>query len=512
MNTQTIFNHVELIERPAQELEISQIRWDSRKVKPGDLFVALVGHSVDGHDYIEQAIANGAAALLVERKVQTEVPQFVAKNSRIAMALAAANFYDHPSKELTLAMVTASNGKTTTNGMLESILVAAGKNVGVIGTVAVEYGDITLPSILTTPESVDLQRHLRHMVEAGVTHVCMEASSIGIADHRIAGLCPTVAALNNITNEHIDSHGDFETYLNIKKSLIRGLKPPATAVYNLDVPEFSDLKDVTVSKQTFSTESDQADVSIKDLDLSTGRAKFLVVLKHPIGQVAAGEYPIDLSIPGFHSVANAMSAMTMALVLGISIEHIQAGLHRFQGIERRFEFIFEKDYIIVDDHFANRGNIDVTLKTMEFMDFNRLHMVYAIRGNRGVITNRDNAEGIAEWYSKLPFSSLTASLSEDYTSSKDKVSDQERQVFEDTMKAAGIEYTIEENLKDAVARGLSLVQPGDVLLLAGCQGMDFGGHLALMQLETDHPEYDPEELYAPIKDRVAGIVGRDYDE
>ncbi|HHT20298.1 MAG TPA: UDP-N-acetylmuramyl peptide synthase [Tissierellia bacterium] len=510
MNTLKLFDQVELIKRPETDLEIAQIRWDSRKVEPGDLFVALVGHTVDGHDYIEQAIANGAVALLLEREVAAELPQFVAGNTREAMALAAANFYDHPSKELTLAMVTASNGKTTTNGMLVSILEAAGQHVGIIGTVAVEYGDITLPAILTTPESVDLQRHLRAMVEAGVSHVCMEASSIGISDHRIDGLYPAVASLNNITPEHIDAHGDFETYLGLKKSLLQRLKPPAVAVYNYDVAEFADLTEITVTKQTFSTESDQADVYVKQLDLSTGRAKFLAVLRHPIGAVEAGEYPIELSIPGFHSVANAMSALTMALVLGQSIEHIQAGLHRFSGVERRFEFIYEKDFIIVDDHFANRGNIDVTLKTLEFMDFNQVHMVYAIRGNRGYITNRDNAEGIAEWYHKLPFGSLTATLSQDYTSDKDKVSETERRVFEDTMQREGIDYTVIDKLEEAVARGLSLVQPGDVLLLVGCQGMDFGGHLALMQLEKAHPEYDPSELYAPIKHRVAGIVGRDY--
>lgn len=512
MNSNQLFQGISLLSRPNEGLDIQRIQWDSRKVRPGDLFVALVGHSVDGHDYIDQATANGAVALLVERTCETDTPQFVVENTRRAMALAAANFYHHPSRELSIAMVTASNGKTTTNGLLAGILEQAGKTVGIIGTVAVEYGDTTIPSILTTPESADLQRHLRSMVEAGVTHVCMEASSIGIADHRIDGVEPVVVAINNITSEHLDIHKDFETYLGLKKSLVQRLDPPAVGVYNLDVPEFRDLKDIAADHVTFSTDDPEADVSVKQLDLSTGRARFLVAVKKPIGLVPAGEYPFELSIPGFHSVANALSAMTMAMVMGIKMEDIQQGLGKFQGVERRFEFVFEKDFIIVDDHFANRGNIDVTLKTLEFMEFNHLHMIYAIRGNRGTITNRDNAEGIVEWYNKLPFASITATLSEGYTSKKDQVSDEERQVFEDSLHAAGINYTLIETLEGAIERGLSLVQPGDVLLLAGCQGMDFGAHLALKQLEKAHPEWDKQELYAPLQDRVAGMVGRDYGE
>lgn len=512
MNSLEIFAGIELLDQPEETLEIKRIQWDSRKVEPGDLFVALVGHARDGHDFIPQAIAAGASALLVERAQDTPVPQFVAANTRHAMALAAANYYHQPSHELTVAMVTASNGKTTTNGMLASILEAAGKTVGIIGTVAVEYGDVTLPAILTTPESADLQRHLRDMISAGVTHVCMEASSIGIADHRIDGIRPAVVALNNITAEHLDVHGDFETYLNIKKSLLQRLEPPSQAIYNLDVAEFADLKDVAAPSISFAVDNQAADVSVRELDLSTGRANFTVVLGRDIGITPAGHYPISLSIPGFHSVANALSAMTMALAMGIDMAAIRQGLANFPGIERRFEFVFEKDFIIVDDHFANRGNIDVTLRTLEFMDYNQLHMVYAIRGNRGVITNLDNARGIVEWYPKLPFGSITASLSQDYTSAKDEVSLPERQVFEDSLQEAGIDYTVVDTLEEAVRRGLELVQPGDVLLLAGCQGMDFGAHLALIQLEQAHPEYDPAELYEPLKDRVAGIVGRDYAE
>lgn len=512
MNSNELFQGIDLLVKPAQLVELSRISWDSRKVKPGDLFVALVGSLADGHDYIAQAIANGASALLVERTVESDLPQFVVKNTREAMAQAAANFYHHPSQELTIALVTASNGKTTTTGMLTSIFREAGRDVGVVGTVEVSYHDVHLPSLLTTPESVDLQRHLRAMSDAGVTHVCMEASSIGIESHRLTGVVPAVVTLNNITREHLDVHGTFENYLNVKKSLLRGLVPPAKAVYNLDQPDFSDLSNLSVDTMTFSAENPQADVVVENLDLSTGRAKFDVVLKAPIGQVAAGSFPIELSIPGFHSVANALSAITMALLLGESVKDIQAGLRAFQGAERRFEFIYEKDFVIVDDHFANRGNINVTLKTLEFMEYNQLHMIYAIRGNRGVETNKDNAEGIVEWFSKLPFASLIATLSRDHTMYKDTVSEAELKVFSDTMKAAGIEYVLTDNLEEAIALGLSQVQPGDVLLLAGCQGMDYGGHIALMQLEQLHPEFDKSELYAPIKDRIAGIVGRDYDE
>lgn len=510
MLSRDLFQGISLLSSPTSELELQRIIWDSRLIQPGDLFVALVGHDEDGHDYIEEAVANGAAAILVEREQAMDVAQFVVSNTREAMALAAANYYHHPAKQVTISMVTASNGKTTTNGMLVSILRAAGHDVGVIGTVEVAYHDVHLPALLTTPESVDLQRHLRAMVDEGITHVCMEASSIGIESHRVTGIEPKVVAINNITREHLDLHGSFEAYLNIKKSLVRRLTPPSIAVINLDQPEFSDLHDLAVETLTFSTKQ-AADVAIDKLDLSTGRAKFDLVLEKTIGQIEAGRYPIELSIPGFHSVTNALSALTMALCLGESMTSIQQGLKAFVGVERRFEFIYERDFVIVDDHFANLGNIDVTLKTMEFMDFSKLHLVYAIRGNRGVETNRDNAEAIARWMTKLPVENVIATLSTDYTMKKDRVHPEELAVFEQAMKRAGIDYQLVETLEDAIALGLAAVQPGDVLLLAGCQGMDFGAHIALMQLERRHPEIDPRELYAPIKDRIAGIVGRSYE-
>lgn len=495
--------------RHEQEVEVSALVWDSRKVKPGAFFCALRGSASDGHDYLKQAEERGAVALLVEQFSDSALPQIQVENSRASMALLAANFYGHPSKELEIAVVTATNGKTTTTGLLAAMLKEAGKRVGVIGTVAVEYDEVVLPSILTTPESVDLQKHLRNMVERGITHVCMEASSIGIMSHRLDGLQVKVAAFNNISPEHLDIHGSFEHYLQTKKSLLQKLETPSVAVYNADEPLLNDLHTLPVRTITFSTENEHATVFVRKLDLSTGRAAFELVVTETIGEVSEGIYPIQLSIPGFHSVSNALSAMTMAMVLGIDIGAIRDGIAAFSGIERRFEFIYENDFIVVDDHFANTGNIDVTLKTMSFMKYNNLHMVYAIRGNRGVQTNRENAESICAWARKLPLKTLIASLSEDFTSKKDKVSAQELQVFEAVMHNEGLAYKLVENLKDAIALGLEAVQPGDVLLLAGCQGMDYGGHLAMLRLKELHPEMDEAVLFKHMEHRVAGIVGRD---
>lgn len=510
MKLPELLENIEIIEiKNVKDVEVSALAWDSRKVKPGALFCALRGSEADGHDYLQQAEDKGAAALLVESFSDSTLPQIRVQNSRAAMALIAANFYGHPSRELDIAVVTATNGKTTTTGLLTSMLREAGKRVGVIGTVAVEYDDVVLPSILTTPESVDLQKHLRAMVDRGITHVCMEASSIGIMSHRLDGLEVKVAAFNNVSPEHLDIHGTFEHYLNTKKSLLQKLEAPAVAVFNADEPLMQDLAELPVRTITFSTEKEHATVYVQHLDLSTGRAEFDFVVTEDIGAVSEGIYPIRLSIPGFHSVANAVSAMTMAMVLGIDMRYIRDGIAAFAGVERRFEFIYENDFIVVDDHFANKGNIDVTLKTLSFMKYNNLHMVYAIRGNRGVQTNRENAESICEWSRKLPLQTLIASLSEDFTSKKDKVSAQELAVFETTLQTEGLEYTLIDNLKDAVALGLEAVRPGDVLLLAGCQGMDYGGHLAMLRLKEVHPELPDELLFRHMEHRVAGIVGRD---
>lgn len=491
--------------------EISGIAYHSGKVIRGDLFFCIKGYEVDGHKYLGSAKEKGAVAAIVEEfQREIDIPQFKVEDSRIAMANMANVFYDKPSEKLKAIAITATNGKTSTSFMVNSILETQGLKTGLIGTVVVKVDQNSQAAVLTTPESIDLHRYYDEMVKAECTHVTMEVSSSALELHRTGASDFDIVALNNISREHIDSHGSFERYFEVKSHLITNAKTDSWAVLNLDCKYSKSLITKAGGRVlTYGIEDSHGDITIKELDLSTGRGQFRVVINNKIVNdnqiIEPCEFDVTLSVPGYHSVYNSLSAIAIALLSGISIETIRSGLKNFKGVERRFEFIYESPFIIVDDHFANRGNIKVTLETLNFMTYNKIRMIYAIRGSRGVTVNGENAEEIAEWFSKLNVDEIVATLSRSNVNKYNVVTDDERQVFDQVMKNNGIKVVYYDELSDAIGYGLSKAEDGDVLLLAGCQGMDDGGHIALSQIYKRHPELDQETLYAPIKNRVCGL-------
>lgn len=495
-----------------KDAEVHNIAYHSGKVKPGDLFVCIKGFETDGHKYASQAVDKGACALIVEDYQENlDVPQFKVENSRKALASLGAAFYDYPSKKIKMIGITATNGKTSTSFMTNAILEAHGLKTGLIGTVMVKYGNYMEPSILTTPESLDLQSHFARMVEENITYNTMEVSSSALAFDRVHDVDFDIVTLNNISREHIDLHGSFEEYFETKSSLIRNAKPHQWAILNLDDTYSASLVEQTKAQVlTFGIKNTEATLVCSNLDLTTGRGRFTVKIQRPftVGNTsyAPQEFDIALSVPGYHSVYNSMVAIAVGLLCEIPIPTIIRGLNSFVGVERRFQFIFEDDFKIVDDHFANPGNINVTLETLNFMDYNRLYMIYAIRGSRGVTTNKENAETIVNWASKLGLTEIIATLSQSHVSKKDVVSPEELDVFLEVMKKANIKVNLYSELPDAISCGLKNAKQGDVLMLAGCQGMDYGAQIALEQLYNERPYLNKEILFRPLESRVAGIV------
>ncbi|MBN2796871.1 MAG: UDP-N-acetylmuramyl-tripeptide synthetase [Clostridia bacterium] len=499
-------NALDILKDHANEnCSIESIQYHSKKVKPNSLFVCVRGYKVDGHQYLQAAKDAGAVVAVVEEFQAVDIPQIQVSNSRIALASLGDAFYNHPSQKLKLIGITATNGKTTTSFMMDSILEAHHLSTGLIGTVVVKIKDQQEAAELTTPESLDLQRYFSEMVAAGVTHTTMEVSSSALETHRTYGSDFDIVALNNISREHIDSHGTFEAYYDFKAGLIRNAKPDAVAVLNLDDPYSKQLIQETQAKVlTYGVNDPSGHVFITDLDLSTGRGKFIVHLRDlPYEEKS---FEVVLSIPGYHCVYNSLAAITIALSMNIPIEAIQRGLTGFTGIERRFECIFEEDYKIYDDHFANAGNIQVTLETLNFMHYNQLHLVYAIRGSRGVTVNKENAETIVKWAEKLNLTEIIATKSKSHVIWKDEVTDDEEAIFLKIMAEAKIKVHLYDELPDAIHHALDKVQPKDVILLAGCQGMDYGCNIIINQLEIRRPELNKEALRKPLKTRVAGLL------
>ena len=508
-----LFSNVEILESMyGKNADIFNIAYHTNQVVKDSLFVCIKGYVSDGHVYLEKALEKGATAAIVEEfQEEIKIPQYKVENSRIALAALSLNFYDNPSHKMTMIGITATNGKTTTAFMTDSILKRHGLKTGMVGTVVVRIGDEEIASYLTTPESHDLQMYFKKMLDVDTSHLIMEVSSAALEMNRVYGIDYDIVTINNINRDHIDLHGSFEKYYNAKAKLIREAKEGKWAIVNIDCPYSRKLVGETKAHVlTYGIENDEAIVSVRNLDLSTGRAKFDVGIQRKFeahGHIYnPASFHIELPVPGFHSIYNSMMAILIAMVLKIPVETIKEGLNQFTGVERRFEFIYEDDFKVVDDHFANGGNIDVTFETMKHMKYNNLHLLYAIRGSRGVTVNKENAEAIGKWSKILGFGKIIATTSSSLMTIKDLVTDEEKEVLYETLQKYDIEIDFYDELEDAIEKSLSLVKDDDVILLAGCQGMDHGARIMLNKIYEKNPNLDKEKLFRPLEKRVAGII------
>lgn len=489
------------------DLDISNVIHNSLYVKENGLFVAIEGTITDGHKYIGSAKEKGARVAIVEKFVDEDIFQVKVENSRIALACLANCFYGYPSKKMKIIGITATNGKTTTSFMLERVLLDAGYKVGVIGTVEIKYGDKVIPSELTTPESVDLQKYLSDMYAAGVEIVIMEVSSSAQELFRNYGVDYDIVTFNNISEEHIEQHGSFEAYFSAKSKLIREAEEETAVILNIDYPEIRDLVNKTKGQVfTISSGSDlQADVFVEDLDLSTGKGRFLCTTKgkeKKDWKLLEDQFSVKLNVSGYSSVLNSLVVIAIGKILNISNDSLQKSLESFTGVERRFELIYDHDFKILDDHFANSKNIEVTMSTLEKMDYKNLHIVYAIRGNRGVELNYKNALDLIGWAKKLNVSNLLVTKSLDTTSKKDLVLEEEEKSCQRAFNENNIEYNLRENLEETINEIMPKLEEGDVLLLAGCQGMDKGARFVWDYLLQNGPSKYSSEIREKIEKRV----------
>ncbi|MDO5718904.1 MAG: UDP-N-acetylmuramyl-tripeptide synthetase [Tissierellia bacterium] len=512
MKIKDLLEGVEIIDRKNEDenLEISGVYYNSKLVKPGGLFVAIEGLLTDGHKYIDDAIKNGAIALVVTKDVDVDIPVYKTENNRKSLAIISGNLYDHPSEKMTIIGITASNGKTSTSMMLKSILDHAGIESGLIGTVMYKIRDKEIPSKLTTPESLELQGLFQEIYEAGMDTTVMEVSSISQEMCRVYGVDFDIVCMNNITREHIDQHGTFEAYFDQKKKLITEAKEDAFVILNLEDDHAKSLINETKGNIiSFSDKDESADIYAKDIDISSGFGKYKLVITREIKTKKAvmkpGEYDISLKVAGYHSVVNSISAIAMAIAYGIDIDDIIAGIENYRGIERRFQLIYDDEFMIVDDHFANMGNISMTLQTLSLMNYKKAHMLYAIRGNRGVTVNGENVDTIIKWSDRVKFDNFIATKSVEIVDDHDIVSAEEEDIFKRKMDEAGIEYELMDNLHESIDAVLNKAEEGDLVLLAGCQGMDFGAKIALENISARYPEKDKDKLFEVLKDRVAGV-------
>lgn len=326
--------------------EVRSIHYRAQDVTPGGVFVAIAGHSADGHEFIDKALKRGAVAVIVQRPVDKPVVTVAVENTRKALSALAAAFYGEPARQLCIVGITGTNGKTTTAYLVESIFRKAGFQVGVIGTINFRYGGRTFPNPITTPESLDLQRILSDMRAAGVSHVVMEVSSHAIDLFRVADCWPDVGVFTNLSQDHLDFHGDMETYWQCKQRLFLELLPKkknAAAVVNCTDRRGAELfEKLTVSALSYGTGAEHAIRSVSvTQDLTGCRGEI---------RTPAGTFSLKTPLVGLHNVENILGAAGVGVAMGLPIATIQAGIEDISGIPGRLERIPDRSgrFVFVD--------------------------------------------------------------------------------------------------------------------------------------------------------------------
>lgn len=497
---------------PNEELEIDFITNDSRQITKNSLYIAIPGSHWDGHNFLQDVSKRGAQAAIVER-IDRTVPlsQYQVRNARQAWSQLSAAYYQHPSREMFVYGITATNGKTTISFMLDEILRAQGLNTGLIGTVKIRTGRSVKAAEMTTPESFELQGCFSEMRNAGVDTVTMEVSSSALEQYRAADVEFDVVSFNNFSREHIDQHGSLEAYWEAKSSLITKARPESIAILNLSDPAIRTLNGKSPAQiLTYSLDGTEGDIYPRDIDTSGEYPAFTLVVARDLVLSAFGnrviraqEFRVQLATPGRHTIYNAVACCAMALCQGIPGETIARGLAAFHGVERRFEQIYDGDFKIIDDHFANTSNIDASLLSLSGLTYRRLIMVYCIRGSRGTTVNRENVETLARWLPRLTLSEIIVTEARGDVTAHDKVLPEERAVFREAIQKTGLAVTEAPTLDEALKLALERVGPGDILLLAGTQGMDKAGRRILEFISEAQPERRA-AILAPMADRVCG--------
>ena len=475
----------------ANSLEIRQVACDSRKVRPGALFLALHGAKADGNKFIQDALKRGAVAIVSEEPAPTRIPRGVAwiqiQDARKALAISAANFLGHPANALQLVAVTGTNGKTTTTAVVDAIVKASGAKTGLFGTIAYHtpLGDYPAPN--TTPESVDLQGFFAEIRDAGGKYAVLEASSHSLAMDRLWGCHFQVAVFTNLTREHMDFHKTFEDYFAAKRRLFEGTGAgaPEVAVLNAQDEFGKRLAGLAKKTVTFGLEGDE-DITAKKFQLTFDGLNFTA-------QTPNGKVRVVSRLVGRINVYNLLAAVGAAQALGLSNEVIETGIRNLQSVSGRFQRIdLGQPFLVIVDYAHTDDALENLIRTArELNPKARIITLFGCGGEK----DRTKRPVMGEVAGRL--SDLTI-LSSDNPRSEDPlkiISD----IIVGLQKTAG-KYLIEPDREKAIGMAMEEARRGDIVLLAG------KGH-ENYQILSDHTlEFDDREMARSVL-RERGFEG-----
>ena len=477
-----------------QAVEILDLAYDSRKVGAGTLFFCVPGEKVDGHEFAAGAVEAGAVALVVERELEVGVPQVVVPDARAAMAPLAARFWGDPTAELRVVGVTGTNGKTTTAFLVREILEAAGIRCGLLGTVKQVVGGVEEEVVRTTPEAIGLQATFRRMLDAGDCACAMEVSSHALALHRCDAIHFDVALFTNLTQDHLDFHGDMEDYFQAKRLLFE--MSPGTSIVNVDDPYGKRLAE-EFDCVTFSAEGRDAQIVANDVELDANGASFTVSADRRAGPVAAGDPPppavaqassgvgpptappargsaetaraVRTRLPGRFNVSNALGAFAAAAALGVAPDATAEGLARAAPPAGRFEPVDEgQGFSVLVDYAHTPDSLANVLRAAREMTAGKLLLVFGAGGDR----DRGKRPKMGRAAAELADLAIVTS---------DNPRSEAPEAIVAEVRAGmqgGAAVEVEPDRRAAIALALRRAEPGDVVVIAGKgheQGQEFEG-------------------------------------
>jgi len=437
------------------------VAYDSRQVTPGAVFVALRGLKADGLDFVPQALARGAGAVVTEaaRPDGVTAPWIVVRDGRLALARLGAAVHGHPSREFPVIGVTGTNGKTTTTYLLAAVLDAAGLSAGVMGTVHYKIGAATREASRTTPEASDVQAMLREMVDAGNRSCVMEVSSHALALRRVDGVRFAAAAFSNLTRDHLDFHADMESYFAAKRRLFEMLDPEAPAIINADDPRAAALVAVCGRPVTYGLQK-PADVRPEGLVMDLAGVRFTA-------STPAGPVEVRSALVGRPNVYNLLAAVATASAIGIDRAAITAGLAEQAGVPGRFEVVSRTgdgvtvvvDYAHTDDALRN------LIETARPLTTGRVITVFGCGGDRDR-TKRPLMGMVAARLSDVVVITSDNPRSEDPLAIIEEI---RRGIPAGEAAASGRtpDVTAIVDRAAAIEKAVALARPGDVVLVAG---------------------------------------------
>ena len=457
-------------------VEVRDLAYDARAVTPGAAFFAVRGATADGHDFAAEAVENGAAVLVVERAVEPEVPQLVVPDSRAAMATAADVFFGEPTRELEVAGVTGTNGKTTTAFLLHSMFEAAGRRPGLLGTVESRIGGKVRPVVRTTPEAIDLQRTFREMLDAGDLSVALEASSHASALHRLDRVRFDALVFTNLTQDHLDFHRTMEGYFEAKRRLFTGAAPPPAAVNIGDSwgrKLAQELQDSARAPLVTFGFAEDAELRPDGLVLDGAGARF-----------TAGGIELETSLRGRFNVENVLGAVAAGILLDLDEEKIAAGVRALSGVPGRFEAVDEgQPFTVIVDYAHTPDSLDNVLRAARDIARGRLIVVFGAGGDRD--------------RGKRPLmGKIAADLADVVVVTSDNPRSEEPvAIIQDILQGAGMDVEIDPDRRSAIARALGLAEDGDVVVIAG-KGHEQGQEIGAEKLPFDDRAVAREALRA----------------